>query len=356
MPTELPEETPHHAAEALAEAILHGIPLPAVLVGPEERIWAMNAQALVLLGAQALGRHHAMALRAPQVQKAITQALEQAQAGVARQVVPGASQDTIHRVTVTPLALPKGAGALVVLEDLSDAEQIEQMRRDFVANVSHELRSPLTALTGFIETLKGPARDDTAARMRFLDIMEREAARMNRLIRDLLHLSRVEAEERVRPNQNIDLLDILRSTMSMLRPAADIASVEMRIDMAEGLTTELRGDADQLTQVFQNLIENAVKYGGSGGLVEVKLSADRLLRAAALRVDVIDHGEGIDAQHLPRLTERFYRVDSHRSREKGGTGLGLAIVKHIIQRHRGRIQIASAKGKGSTFSVILPLE
>lgn len=314
----------------------------------------MNPAAVTMLGAAMLGRHHAIALRHPEVQAALTRALREGEASVARQVVPGPSQDAVHRVTVTPL--PQSAGVLCVLEDLSEAEQMGQMRREFVANVSHELRSPLTALSGFIETLKGAAKDDPVARERFLLIMEREAGRMNRLIRDLLHLSKVEAEERVRPTTLVDMVEILRSTKATLRPVADTSGVMVRLDIAEGIRTQVPGDADQLVQVFQNLMENAVKYGGAGGDVVVRLTQDTLPKSAALRIEVIDQGEGIDPQHLPRLTERFYRVDSHRSREKGGTGLGLAIVKHIVQRHRGRLHIVSERGKGSTFAVILPLE
>jgi two-component system phosphate regulon sensor histidine kinase PhoR len=335
-------------------ALLSGVPLPALIVDVDERIRVMNPAALAMFGEAILGRHHAIALRHPEVQEALGRALREGVAGVARQVVPGPSQDAVHRVTVTPM--PGNLGVLCVLEDLSEAEQMGLMRREFVANVSHELRSPLTALSGFIETLKGAAKDDPAARERFLTIMEREAGRMNRLIRDLLHLSRVESEERVRPTAHVDLVEILRSTKATLRPLSDAAGVSVRLDLAEGLNTKVPGDADQLVQVFQNLMENAVKYGGAGGDVIVRLTADSLPKSAALRIEVIDRGEGIDAQHLPRLTERFYRVDGHRSREKGGTGLGLAIVKHIVQRHRGRLKIDSVKGAGSTFAVILPSE
>jgi two-component system phosphate regulon sensor histidine kinase PhoR len=217
-----------------------------------------------------------------------------------------------------------------------------------VANVSHELRTPLTALLGFIETLRGAARDDAVARERFLGVMEREAARMNRLVSDLLQLSRVEAAERVRPADPVDLAQVLAMTLTAVRPLAEAAGVELVFDAPGSLVVP--GDADQLTQVFQNLIENAVKYGGAGKRVTITLSqGDR-----GAEVAVRDLGEGIAAIHIPRLTERFYRVDSHRSREKGGTGLGLAIVKHIVNRHRGRLVIDSSEGKGSTFTVILP--
>jgi two-component system phosphate regulon sensor histidine kinase PhoR len=341
--------------EPTMTAMLKGLPLPAIIIGANEKMRAMNAQAEVLLGAGALDRHHAMTLRQPEVQAALAAALQNGRPGQARHIVQGPSRDQVYRVTVTPL--PGEAGVMCVFEDLTEAEQMGQMRRDFVANVSHELRSPLTALLGFIETLKGAAKDDAAARDRFLTIMEREAGRMNRLIQDLLHLSRVEADERVRPTQRIDLRDIVQSTMASLRPLSQSSGVEVRLDCADGVGAEpwvVPGDADQLTQVFQNLIENAVKYGGGGGSVTVRITPDQLPKSAAVRIEVIDQGAGIDPIHIPRLTERFYRVDGHRSREQGGTGLGLAIVKHIVQRHRGRLFIDSAPGKGSTFRVILP--
>ncbi len=215
---------------------------------------------------------------------------------------------------------------------------------------------PLTALLGFIETLKGAARDDPAARDRFLSIMAREAERMNRLVRDLLSLSRVEAEERVRPTARIDIVANIHAAVAALRQLSDSAGVTVAVEGEPGPVI-VAADADQMTQVFQNLIENGVKYGGAGKRVTVRIAReerDISLRGPAVRIDVIDEGEGIDPIHLPRLTERFYRVDSHRSREQGGTGLGLAIVKHIVNRHRGRFRIESEKGKGSTFSVILP--
>ncbi len=333
------------------QTVLNGLPIPALIIGRDERLWVMNPPAVTLLGAALLGRHHAMALRQPEMQMAIAAALTGGLAVHARHVAPGPSQDSVHRVTLTPL--PGGAGVLCVFEDQTEAEQIGQMRREFVANVSHELRSPLTALLGFIETLKGAARHDAAARDRFLDIMAREAGRMNRLISDLLHLSRVEADERVRPAGRVDLADLIRATMATLRPIAQKAGVSVTL-AEDGGPWSVPGDADQLVQVFHNLIENAVKYGGAGGTVEIRLAPDTLPKVSAVRVDVVDHGEGIDARHLPRLTERFYRIDDHRSREKGGTGLGLAIVKHIVQRHRGRIKIDSTLGQGSTFSVFLP--
>ncbi|MDH3264904.1 MAG: ATP-binding protein, partial [Paracoccaceae bacterium] len=225
------------------------------------------------------------------------------------------------------------------------------------ANVSHELKTPLTALLGFIETLRGSAREDAAARERFLEIMAREAERMNRLVSDLLSLNRVESEERVRPTGRVEMGALLGSVRSALRPLARERGVEIEI-AGEAGGIWVPGDGDQLTQVFTNLVENAVKYAASGKLVTLTVAREErepALRGPAVRVAVIDRGEGFDPAHIPRLTERFYRIDSHRSREQGGTGLGLAIVKHIVNRHRGRLRIESAPGQGSRFTVTLPL-
>jgi len=267
-----------------------------------------------------------------------------------------ASRDTSYLARAAPVASESGIAVLVSFEDQTVIQDAGNMRRDFVANVSHELRTPLTALLGFIETIRGAARDDPDARERFLLIMKNEANRMNRLVQDLLSLSRVESNERQRPVGSVDIAAILRTAVTSLQPAADENGVKIET-VIDGSPAPVPGDADQLTQVFSNLLENAVKYGRKPGTVTVTLTeivSEPMLRGPGLRIDVRDEGEGIDPVHIPRLTERFYRVDSHRSREMGGTGLGLAIVKHIVNRHRGRLRITSELGKGSTFSVILP--
>ncbi len=333
-------------------AVLAGIPLPALMIDRDSRIVAANPAALALLGESALGRHHGLTLRQPDLLAAIGAALSDGRAGRVRQVLPGPAQDRVHEVVVTPLE----AGVLCAFQDLSALEQMDQMRRDFVANVSHELRTPLTALLGFIETLQGAARNDPVARDRFLGIMAAEAGRMNRLVADLLHLSRVEAEERIRPSDSTDIAGLVRSVAATLKPMAEAGRVTIRLQGVQS-PQPVRADRDQMTQVLTNLIENAVKYGSPPGAeVLVQLHAEQGPRGPQLRLMVQDHGEGIDEIHLPRLTERFYRVDGHRSREKGGTGLGLAIVKHIVNRHRGRLVIESKKGKGSRFEVILPVD
>jgi Signal transduction histidine kinase len=231
-------------------------------------------------------------------------------------------RDATYEVSASPIDGTQARGLLITFLDVTEREQVSQIRRDFVANVSHELKTPLTALMGFIETLKGPAREDAAARARFLDIMEREAARMNRLVHDLLSLSRVEAEERMRPDARVNIVALVNSAVVMLRPIAE--EKQVRIEIAGHVQPlEVQGDPDQLMQVFTNLIENAIKYGGSESCVTVQITP--LPRVAAFRgpglqVEVCDEGDGIAPHHLPRLTERFYRVDTHRSREMGGTG------------------------------------
>ncbi|PTV96930.1 two-component system phosphate regulon sensor histidine kinase PhoR [Rhodobacter aestuarii] len=336
------------------------LPFPILIISRAQRVVHANAGAEALLGEGLRDRALVTVLRQP----ALVDAVETVLGGGARQQVRlrlgPAGREGLVQVTVAPLK-PSGEdeGALLLaFEDIIAVENAEAMRRDFVANVSHELRTPLTALMGFVETLRGAAKDDPVARDRFLAIMEREAGRMNRLVGDLLSLSRVESEERRRPTAQVDLGTVLRGAMQALAPVAEARQVAL---LREGLTADLKipGDPDQLTQVFTNLIENAIKYGGAGG--EVRLNVARLdyepvLRGPALQVTVADKGEGIEAIHLPRLTERFYRIDTHRSREQGGTGLGLAIVKHIISRHRGRMRVESEKGQGSRFIVILPLE
>ncbi|MCE8005685.1 ATP-binding protein [Aestuariivita sp.] len=343
----------------LIDAALSAVPLPALLVDQTQRIVAANADAQTLLGPQIETRHFATILRQPPILETIEQCLGDRLPRNSQYLANDGAQDITFDVAcrfVPGVGAREAGGVLISFLDVTHVEQAGQMRRDFVANVSHELRTPLTALMGFIETLRGPARDDPEARARFLNIMEGEASRMNRLVGDLLSLSRVEGDERVRPKGKVDLMAHLRSTLHSLRPLADEAGVAMILP-EEDRPVMIPGDGDQLQQVFTNLVENAIKYGNRGGEVRLTLSEfdrDGALRGPSVRVQVTDDGPGIDPVHLPRLTERFYRADSHRSRELGGTGLGLAIVKHIVNRHRGRLRVSSELGEGSTFTVILP--
>ena len=268
--------------------------------------------------------------------------------------------EQVYEVRIRPLG-PAGEGtgpgeAAVALffRDLTAERRTERMRVDFIANVSHELRTPLASLAGFIDTLKGPAREDPPARERFLEIMGAQASRMTRLIDDLLQLSRVELREHLPPSQAVDLASTLSHMVEVMAPLARERGATIALDLPEG-PVEVMGDRDELLRLIENLVENAVKYGG-GGPVEVSLRRIPGGGAGGQRVElsVRDHGPGIPPEHLPRLTERFYRVDVAESRREGGTGLGLAIVKHIVGRHRGRLLIESEPGQGATFRVQMP--
>ncbi|NKB28304.1 MAG: two-component sensor histidine kinase [Rhodobacteraceae bacterium] len=348
-------------------ATLAALPIPVLAIDPSGRICAANTRAADLLGNDMTGRHFATALRQP----AIIVAIEAAQSGAGGQEAPFVSSDhgveMQWRAMISKAALSDEVVIVSFLDETSQADA-DTMRREFVANVSHELKTPLTALLGFIETLQGPARNDPTARDTFLEIMAREAGRMDRLTQDLLSLSRVERDERRRPDGRVPLGALVATSVQAMTPVADGYGVTIEIQEQRGLD-DIPGDADQLAQVLSNLIENAIKYGRkdvakngakngrNGGVISVTLSvsdSDPRLQCPVQRVDVTDQGEGIEAHHLARLTERFYRVDSHRSRAVGGTGLGLAIAKHIVNRHRGRLGVASTPGEGSRFSIILP--
>lgn len=338
----------------MMQDLIAAIPSPTVVIDRTEKIVALNDAAEQLLGKSVAGRHFTTAFRHPELVGSVEQALQDRTPRMVSCRVVENGRDAHYNVHLCAI----GASGLMMLSfrNTTDLAQAEQMRRDFVANVSHELRTPLTAVTGFIETLRNSARDDADARDRFLAIMAGEADRMNRLVGELLTLSRVEAEERVRPTQLLDLRDVLRTTLRNLAPLAQERNAVLH-DAPGQSPLPVVGDSDQLLQVFTNLVENAIKYGGAGQTVEAsvrEIAHDAILRGPALAVTIADHGPGIDPIHLPRLTERFYRADSHRSRELGGTGLGLAIVKHILNRHRGRLRIASQPGQGSQFTVILP--
>ncbi|MDE2581577.1 MAG: two-component sensor histidine kinase [Rhodospirillales bacterium] len=265
------------------------------------------------------------------------------------------------RGTVVPLDPPlaDGGRALLVLSDRTRERAVEKMRADFVANASHELRTPLASVIGFIETLRGPAADDPPAQRRFLAIMAEQAGRMNRLIDDLLSLSRIELTEHQVPAERVELTPLVERIVAGFEPRLAERRARLDLDLAPDLPAVI-GDADQLAQVLQNLLDNAMKYGADpDGAAEVSLSAapasgPRWPARPGVVLAVADRGPGIPRAHLPRLTERFYRVDTGRSRAAGGTGLGLAIVKHIVNRHRGQLAIESDEGAGTTVSVWLP--
>jgi two-component system phosphate regulon sensor histidine kinase PhoR len=345
--------------EAIAD-IVASLPDPTILLDADGRVVTLNSSAVSIAPALKQGEPATLALRIPEVLEtvrrvAISRKPERAE--FAERVPP----ERWFEVYVTPVPARDGRGGrrspwlLLTFRDLTPIRRVEEMRVDFVANASHELRTPLAALSGFIETLKGPARNDTAARERFLDIMEAQAKRMARLIDDLLSLSRIELAAHVRPETPVELVPIVRQVVDALQMLARDRGVTVTIK-APKQPLIVSGDRDELTRVFENLIENALKYGASGKRVEITLSrAFNVGGGEEALVAVRDYGPGIPAEHLPRLTERFYRVDITESREQGGTGLGLALVKHIMNRHRGRLTIESRPGEGATFTVRLPM-
>ncbi len=341
----------------LLEAILRGMPQPAMALDVHSEVIAANAPAMLLAPAIRLRAPISLALRVPEVldavRRAIAEDLPQRVEFVERVPI-----ERWYRATAVPIALPTRSLQppirliLVSFDDLTPLRRVEEMRADFIANASHELRTPLASLSGFIETLQGPARDDPAARTKFLAIMQAQANRMARLIDDLLSLSRIELNAHLRPNVRVALQNIIRQVVDGLQTLARDRQVEIRV-AAPAEPIDVLGDRDELLRVFENLIENAVKYAASGKRIDVMLSLD--LAQDEAKVAVRDYGPGIAPEHLPRLTERFYRVDVVDSRAQGGTGLGLALAKHILNRHGGRLTIASVPGAGATFSAHLPL-
>jgi two-component system phosphate regulon sensor histidine kinase PhoR len=339
-------------------ALVAGMPDPAVLLDRAGRVIHLNAAAAQLAPALRKNELAQFALRSPEIITALREAIATTEPRRATYLdhVP---VDRWMELVITPVPVPTAFGGtdkcmLMTFHDLTPLRRVEEMRADFVANASHELRTPLAALSGFIDTLQGPAKDDAKARERFLGIMHAQATRMARLIDDLLSLSRVELSAHVRPDTSIDLIPIIRQVADGLEPLARERQVEVEIDLPESPVT-IAGDREELLRLFENLIENALKYGASGGRVIVSLAAAVSGEGTPeIRVKVRDFGPGIAPEHLPRLTERFYRVDVGDSRMQGGTGLGLSLVKHILNRHRGRLLIESVPKNGAAFTACFP--
>jgi len=343
----------------IAEALLANIPDPVILVDRRVVVMEANPAARRLLPGLKLRHPLSFSLRAPDVLDGIEEVLRTGSA-VRTEYATRVPTERAFEVQIGALPMsdmPGGGEANVVLflRDLTEARRLEAMRVDFVANASHELRTPLAALLGFIETLQGPARDDARAREQFLGIMRTQAQRMTGLIDDLLSLSRIELHEHVVPTRTVDLGRIARQMVDMQAPLALKRGIALSVERPD-IPLPVLGDRDELLRVIENLVENAMKYGGSGGVVVVSLhrveGADG--RGARIELRVRDEGPGIAAEHIPRLTERFYRVDTASSRQQGGTGLGLAIVKHTLNRHRGKLIIESEPGHGTTVRVSLP--
>jgi two-component system, OmpR family, phosphate regulon sensor histidine kinase PhoR len=338
---------------AAAEAVIAAVPDPLIMIDRQRRIVRSNAAAAEFIGAGVQPRDLAAALRNPVLLAAADAVLR----GEPVRSVEFALSGPIERVLRAHFAVIgepalDGAAAILTLHDVTALKRSEEMRADFIANAGHELKTPLAALIGFIETLLGPAREDAAARERFLGIMREQAQRMARLVDDLLSLSRIELNEHVAPTDRVALAPVIDEVARGL----ELRAAERGIRIVRGLPADLpevQGDRDELAQIFQNLLDNAVKYGRPDSEIAVSGGTGDAAASELVRIAVRDRGEGIPNEQLPRLTERFYRVDTARSRELGGTGLGLAIVKHILNRHRGRLDIASEVGEGSTFTVWL---
>jgi two-component system phosphate regulon sensor histidine kinase PhoR len=339
----------------LAREVFEHLPDPLMLLDANGRVLFANSAMRTVVGVGAENKHVSALLRTPAVLESIDRTSTTGEPSSVEFTVPVPVERYYQAYVARMTSQPPVTSLL--LHDLTSIKRAEQMRVDFVANASHELRTPLAAVSGFIDTLKGHARDDVQARDRFLDIMSVEAGRMRRLIEDLLSLTRIELNEHVRPSGVVSLEGIVREVSAALTPLAQIDNITLEVSAAPGLPLVV-GERDELIQIFQNLIHNAIKYGRTGGHVWVTLSTAPGSggRGAGAMVSAVvrDDGEGIASDAVPRLTERFYRVDVKRSREKGGTGLGLAIVKHIVNRHQGRLTIESRAGEGSTFTVLLP--
>ena len=348
-----------HPQAALIESLIGGLPGPAIVLDRDGRVIAFNAASSGIAPSLRRGEPALIALRMPE----LVDAIRRAGAGRTPQRVEFFERVPLDRwfeAFVTPVTLTDAGQAhadilLMTFNDLTPLRRVEEMRADFIANASHELRTPLAALLGFIETLQGPAKDDLAARNKFLAIMQGQATRMARLIDDLLSLSRIELNAHLAPNTALDLAPVVKQVADGLQTLARDRDVTIKVAAPPGALTVL-GDRDELVRALENLVENALKYGAAGKRVDITLARSQIrggLPEAAIAVR--DYGPGIAREHLPRLTERFYRVDVVDSRAQGGTGLGLALVKHVLNRHGGRLSIESTPGEGATFIMHLPL-
>lgn len=334
-------------------AILNQLPAPLLVLDRAGALLRAN-----VIAQTAFGGDIRAVLRQPALRSTINRALAEPGVHLAELTVSASVMRELHAsVVVLDPPLADGGQLLVLLSDRTRERAVERMRADFVANASHELRTPLASLIGFIETLRGPAATDYPAHARFLAIMDEQAARMKRLIDNLLNLSRIELSEHQVPQGQVELAALVPRIVAGFEPA--FASRCQRLELLlEPALPSAPGDADQLAQVLQNLIDNAVKHGRHGGVIRLSActagSDPRWPTGRGIVIAVADDGPGIPRRHLPRLTERFYRVGTGRSPHTG-TGLGLAIVKHIVNRHRGRLLIESTEGTGAIFSIWLPL-
>ena len=343
---------PQRAARTLCDAFAN----PIFLISAQGILLHANPAAQRVFGTARARVPFLFKFRNPEMTAMIVAALEEGRAATCS-YIERQPMDRWFSVSINPVGrmgddnLVRADYFVVCFEDRTETQRTDTMRTDFVANASHELRTPLAALSGFIESLRGPARNDAAARDKFLDVMQEQSERMSRLVDDLLSLSRIEMRVHRQPTETADLCDVVGHVIDALQPLADDAGVKLRVDMPTQPVL-IYGERDELVQVYENLIDNAIKYGRDGAAVDVRVSVleggpDAL---HPVTVAVQDYGPGISDEHLPRLTERFYRVNANESRSKKGTGLGLAIVKHILTRHKARLAITSSVGEGATFT------
>lgn len=337
-------------------ALLEQLPLPLIVVSEQGRVIYGNRAAKGILPTMVSGEHFATLFRAPAFVDGVYAALND---GISSKVSftsgPNGERHYQSSVGILPSGSEFGNAlqAIIQIEDRTGDRRAEKMRSDFIANASHELRTPLASILGYIETLQGHAKNDPQAHEEFLKIMFKQATRMQRLVSDLMSLSRIELREHVKPENVFDLHDIANEVVSALFPLEKKYGVKLVNALGDD-GPDVLADWDQLSQVLVNLMDNAMKYGAEGKTVEILAAVPDSRYPKMVGVSVVDHGVGIDQQHLDRLTERFYRVNAMQSRNRGGTGLGLAIVKHIINRHDGELQIESVLGEGSRFTVWLP--
>ncbi len=332
-------------------AVMAALDMPAYLLNSDGIVISQNPAAVQAFTRIPDGAHLSARLRSPGLLDMVRETLVTGQPSQIEhsERVPS---EHIYQVRIAPVIVPQSGVSsenvyLLSFRDISETRRIDRMRSDFVANASHELRTPLASMRGFIETLQGPARNDPKVHERFLGIMLDQVTRMSRLVDDLLSLSRLELKARIAPEEKVELNVLLGSVQDSLGPLAKDLAVDIRLHLPEHPVVVV-GDRDELIEVFENLIENACKYGQEGKKVDVRLTSDP---GKPVEVAVTDFGPGIQEEHLPRLTERFYRANVEASRSKKGTGLGLAIVKHILTRHRARLLVVSEIGKGTTFTV-----
>lgn len=340
-------------ALAIAQSLVGALNDPVLVLDNRLNVVSANTAADDIFGGVRLGAHVSVTTRNPALAAALAESLRTARRATFTLDIRTPLERHLEGV-VSPLVefgdVADRVHLLVHVRDLTEQDRLSAMRADFVANASHELRTPLASLKGFIETLKGPAREDATARERFLDIMSQQAERMTRLIDDLLSLSRIEMRAHIAPSDRVDLNDVAKTVVAALEPQAAIAGATVTVYPSQR-SSIVRGDHDEVMQAVQNLVQNAIKYGKPNGRIDVRIDDGS---NGAATISVSDDGPGIAPEHLPRLTERFYRVNAASSRDRGGTGLGLAIVKHIATRHRGTLDVSSTLGKGSTFKLTLP--